>query len=49
MKIIQIKGLDIKSSLFLPLKAASHYTAYNAINVILTELIANSAEQGYKS
>jgi hypothetical protein len=32
--------------LFLPLKAASHYTAYNAINVILTELIANSSEQG---
>ena len=32
--------------LFLPLKAASHYTAYNAINVILTELIANSDEQG---
>lgn len=32
--------------LFLPLKAASHYTAYNAINVILTEMIANSDEQG---
>ena len=39
------KGYDIKrSDLFLPLKVASHYTAYTAINGILKDIISKSGE-----
>tara|TARA_B100000959_G_scaffold112594_1_gene118719 strand:- start:208 stop:1983 length:1776 start_codon:yes stop_codon:yes gene_type:complete len=41
------KGRGITSKdLFLPLKVASHYTAYNAINVILKDIYSNVEAQG---
>jgi len=39
------KGITSKD-LFLPLKVASHYTAYNAINVILKDIYKNVEIQG---